>query len=378
LTFAFDAKGRRIQKVVATNNAGTIIPVSTNKFLYDGWNLVAELKPNNAAIRTYAWGSDLSGSMQGAGGIGGLLEVSYYGGSATNCFPAFDGNGNLAALVSAADGTSVANYEYGPFGETVRMTGAIARNNPFRFSTKYQDDESDMLYYGYRYFKSSTGTWPNRDPKQEKGGKNLYCFVINTPITRTDRLGLNVNDPPNWSLNVCCCDDSTIQRGLVTLTSRWLAATKYLDDNGAKLDPEDKNGVSCVDSANNILSFMAPVPACWKCYIYERLWNYNPYNGDENSIRCDAVNKYGGFSQSVVFDWWYEKWAGYKRYTPISLAKYNVMFPWDPYLTGNPGAWFTADKPAPSDDCINKSPIAAGRIRFLKALLPPYVHGASN
>jgi hypothetical protein len=235
-----------------------------------------------------------------------------------------------------------------------------------------------MLYYGYRYFKSSTGTWPNRDPKQEKGGKNLYCFVINTPITRTDRLGLNVNDPPNWSLNVCCCDDSTIQRGLVTLTSRWLAATKYLDDNGAKLDPEDKNGVSCVDSANNILSFMAPVPACWKCYIYERLWNYNPYNGDENSIRCDAVNKYGGFSQSVVFDWWYEKWAGYKRYTPISLAKYNVMFPWDPYLTGNPGAWFTADKPAPSDDCINKSPIAAGRIRFLKALLPPYVHGASN
>jgi RHS repeat-associated protein len=31
--------------------------------------------------------------------------------------------------------------------------------NPFRFSSKYQDDETDLLYYGYRYYNASTGRW---------------------------------------------------------------------------------------------------------------------------------------------------------------------------------------------------------------------------
>jgi len=48
LTFAYDAKGRRIQKVATTNGI-----TSTLNFLYDGWNLVAELRAPNSALRTY-------------------------------------------------------------------------------------------------------------------------------------------------------------------------------------------------------------------------------------------------------------------------------------------------------------------------------------
>jgi RHS repeat-associated protein len=114
-----------------------------------------ETRQDNARIHTYVWGSDLSGSMQGAGGVGGLLEVSCYGSATKNCFPAFDGNGNVAALIHAADGTVAANDEYAAFGEPVRVTGVMAGNNPFRFSTKYADDESDLLYYDYRYYKPS-------------------------------------------------------------------------------------------------------------------------------------------------------------------------------------------------------------------------------
>jgi RHS repeat-associated protein len=68
----------------------------------------------------------------------------------------------------------------GPFGELVRSSGTMAKANPpvrqslggggFRFSTKYQDDESDLLYYGYRYYNPSTGRWISRDPIGEKGG----------------------------------------------------------------------------------------------------------------------------------------------------------------------------------------------------------------
>jgi len=184
LGFAYDAKGRRIQKNV-TNG----VSVSTINFLYDGWNLIATLSANSQLLSSYTWGSDLSGSMQGAGGVGGLLEVSYYGTSTTNCFPAFDGNGNVAALVNAADGTMSANYEYGPFGEVIRATGPMVKANPFRFSTKYQDDETDLFYFGYRYYKPSTGTWVTRDPLEETGGKNLYAFVRNDPVDKADAKG---------------------------------------------------------------------------------------------------------------------------------------------------------------------------------------------
>ena len=55
------------------------------------------------------------------------IEKSYYGTATTNCFVAYDGNGNVSALVNAADGTTVANYEYGPFGEVIRATGPMAK-----------------------------------------------------------------------------------------------------------------------------------------------------------------------------------------------------------------------------------------------------------
>jgi len=79
--------------------------------------------------------------------------------------------------------------EYGPFGELLRATGPMAKLNPFRFSTKYQDDETDLLYYGYRYYNASTGRWLNRDPIEELGGVNLYGFVANNPVNQIDILG---------------------------------------------------------------------------------------------------------------------------------------------------------------------------------------------
>jgi len=49
----------------------------------------------------------------------------------------------------------------------------MAKGNPFRFSSKYQDDETDLLYYGLRYYSPSTGRWLNHDPIEEEGGINL-------------------------------------------------------------------------------------------------------------------------------------------------------------------------------------------------------------
>ena len=94
----------------------------------------------------------------------------------------------------------------------------MAKVNPIRFSTKYDDDESDLLYYGYRYYKPSTGGWLSRDPLSESGHqlearellkslhlwaggrhlleeKNLYEMIFNEPLDNFDVLGLQASTP---------------------------------------------------------------------------------------------------------------------------------------------------------------------------------------
>jgi RHS repeat-associated protein len=188
--FEYDSKCRRIHKRVWSNSDGSGAPATELKFLYDGWNLVSVLRSDLSVLTSFMWGLDLSGTPQGAGGVGGLLEVVYYGAATTNCFAAFDGNGNVAALVNGGDGTVAAQYEYGPFGEVIRATGPLAKSNPFRFSTKYQDDETDLLYYGYRYYNASAGRWISRDPIGKRGSQNCYAYCANNAQTACDALGM--------------------------------------------------------------------------------------------------------------------------------------------------------------------------------------------
>ena len=252
LDFAYDHQGRRITKRVWNNTTGTGALAVDQKFLYDGWNLVAELNAtNNTVVRSHVWGLDLSGSLQGAGGVGGLLwlrDTSTLNNQPSTHFVAHDGNGNVSLLVNAADGTDSARYEYGPLEEVIRQTGPMAKANPFRFSTKYQDEETELLYYGYRYYNPSMGMWLSEDPVGESGFElarggganslfledagNQYLFVHNEPIDRYDVLGLLGNplcgaygciEPPFLPPSgTCCCKVKTmpkaeIETGIVKL-----------------------------------------------------------------------------------------------------------------------------------------------------------------
>jgi RHS repeat-associated protein len=202
LEFAYDGSGRRIRKQVKTRNDSTWTTTSDRRFLYDGWNLIAEFDANAtnstlALVRSYTWGLDLSGSMQGAGGVGGLLWTTFASPATTHAFLA-DGNGNVIASVDAATGLVSHADDYSPFGETIPLSGS--RPGAFGFSSKYTDVETGLLYYGFRYYNPSTGRWLSRDPIEEAGGVNLYGFVSNNPTNDVDPLGLvgggSGNQPP--------------------------------------------------------------------------------------------------------------------------------------------------------------------------------------
>ena len=168
------------------NNAANWSELSNQLFVYDGWNPIARYAAGNttAPEQTYLWGTDLSGTMQGAGGVGGLLSV---GSGTDEWFTAYDGNGNIAATVDAGTAAVDFSCEYSAFGEN--LDSSRAGDVPFGFSTKYEDVETGLLYYGFRYYEPRLGRWLSRDPIEEDGGLNLYGFVGNAPINRVDYLG---------------------------------------------------------------------------------------------------------------------------------------------------------------------------------------------
>lgn len=170
------------------SQAGTWALVETRAFVYDGWNLIRETVSDTngvTGVTEYFWGPDLSGTLQGAGGVGGLLAVSMNG---LFYFPCYDNNGNVIAY-AGENGTLRAEYAYDAFGNTVAQTGDMADAFSYRFSTKYWDEETGLYYYGYRFYSPEFGRWLNRDPIGEREEINLYGFVNNDGLSAWDFLG---------------------------------------------------------------------------------------------------------------------------------------------------------------------------------------------
>ena len=244
LKFEYDFRSRRICKQVWPNATWNGSATNDLRFVYDGWNLLATLNSQLSPLNLFTWGLDLSGSEQGAGGVGALLSVwdSSALGLPSTHFISYDGNANVAASVNAATGATAANSEYGPFGEVVRATGQMAKANPFRFSTRYHDDESDMLYYGYRYYNAGTGRWLSRDPMGDPGFEtlrrkrtpsfassgNFYRFVSNNPLEGSDVFGLYEYE---WEGNFTGAEKRAIKDSIQRVRNRANALIKQMDDN---------------------------------------------------------------------------------------------------------------------------------------------------
>ena len=135
---AYDAMGHRVRKMVSRRDAETQSwnVERTHHFFYDGWNLVAEIGSRSSEVSTnrYVWGNDLSGSLQGVGGVGGLLAVSTlptaYCQLPIVSYPLYDHNGNVERY-AARNGVTVASYQYDAFGNTVSETvnGELGTSN---------------------------------------------------------------------------------------------------------------------------------------------------------------------------------------------------------------------------------------------------------
>ena len=165
--YAYDHQGRMVWKQISTN----AVVISSRTLIWDGYNIIREtINHQQPTTNHYVWGLDLSGALQGAGGVGGLLAVVQgRDGSPSRPFlPCYDANGNVTEYLST-DGTLAAHYEYSPFGEIVVQSGPLADSFSHRFSTKPWCSVTGLSEYLFRKYGPGMGRWLSRDPIGELG-----------------------------------------------------------------------------------------------------------------------------------------------------------------------------------------------------------------
>lgn len=166
-TFLYDPFGRRIQKSS---------PQGTTNFAYDGANIVGEYDTAGALVAKYAQGA-------------GIDEPLSMWRDRTMAYYSADGLGTVTSLEDAA-GTVVAAYTYDSFGNLTSQEPQLI--NPFRYTGREWDQETNLYYYRARYYDPSIGRFISEDPiRLASGTTNFYAYVGNDPIDYVDPFGLS-------------------------------------------------------------------------------------------------------------------------------------------------------------------------------------------
>jgi RHS repeat-associated protein len=213
IDYLVDGRFRRVGKKVNG--------VLQKGFLYqDRLRPIAELSPagNVTARFVYATRSNLPEFMV-RGGITYRIVA--------------DRLGSPRLVVNAATGEVAQRMDYDEFGI---VTGDTSPGfQPFGFAGGLYDPDTRLVRFGARDYDAHTGRWTSRDPIGFAGGdSNLFAYVLNDPVNRTDVLGLR--PMPTWLTDL-------IGKGRISPERAAELWAKYVRDWGAQAGHRLKNDI---------------------------------------------------------------------------------------------------------------------------------------
>ena len=171
--FLYDYMGRRVDTKIYDLVSGNWVLTKHKKFVYNRYKLIKEIELLANTSMQFVW-------------LGDTLLALEANGTAYNYLA--DGNKNITQLINLTTGTTANRYDYTPFGKLAQTEEKIEQ--AFKFSSEYNESETGLVYYNYRYYNPTTGKWLSRDHLGENSEINLYGFAFRQPINFFDKLGL--------------------------------------------------------------------------------------------------------------------------------------------------------------------------------------------
>jgi RHS repeat-associated protein len=178
--FTYDGLNRRVKFADLTGTVtgtGTVINGQTNTFLWVG-SEIAEVRTSNGVglgARLYALGE------QQSGGTPYYYTLDHLGSVREFC----DNNGALKT-----------QYGYDAYGRTTTTYVSGTHDAVRQYAGMQAHLYSGLYLTWFRAYEPITGRWLSKDPIAERGGINLYGYVVNDPIKYNDPLGLDLNNFP--------------------------------------------------------------------------------------------------------------------------------------------------------------------------------------
>jgi len=176
-SLGYDGDGRLNQ----TTLAGVL-----TYLIHDESDLLAEYNSAGSLLRRYVHGPGVDTPLVWYEGSGTTNKTWLYS----------DHQGSIVATANGA-GVSTATYSYGPYGEPNTTTGAR-----FRYTGQQLIGPLNLYYYKARFYSPAIGRFLQTDPIGNKDDLNLYAYVGNNPINRTDptgHAGVSVGSSYNYS-----------------------------------------------------------------------------------------------------------------------------------------------------------------------------------
>ena len=172
--YRYDGLDRRIEKDLD----GEII-----RYIYDSEDILLEASGSNEFLAHYS---------HGPGADNPLLMVRDLDESGTfeateRFYYHKDALGSVMDLTDDS-GAVVKSYAYDTFGQIVAEQGLL--DNPYTFTARENDRESDLYYYRARYYDPTVGRFLSEDPLGfGSGDLNPYRYVFNNALNLDDPSG---------------------------------------------------------------------------------------------------------------------------------------------------------------------------------------------
>ncbi len=183
LSYKYDPSGRRIERVVIDHKDSS--KSYTQRFVYDGDNILAILDGNNEFIIGYIHGQGVDDPL--------VMVTDYDKDGHLNVLSVIKDMQKSIKVLMDEEMKPVQEITYSAYGEpTIKNIGQGLKvtNNNMLFTSREYEPETGEYYYRARYYDPKAGRFLSEDPIGFQGGDyNLYRYVNNNPIKFTDPSG---------------------------------------------------------------------------------------------------------------------------------------------------------------------------------------------